>query len=341
MGQLEKYGLYVLVVVIVMILGIAMMGSPGDAAGDGGAPRSELAVLGGQDSPANDGTVDSAKRFSGLFTPTEGGSGDPGHIVFVDPDGIGVTVDGKGDTERPLVPPPGTGDDSKRGSPIVDPAPTVRRHRIAGGDTLSSISARYYGTSRHHQAILDANPGLDARRMPLDKEIVIPPLPVAKAADDPAVIRSGTGEELRNREEPQPVPGPGSGVSRNVRRHRVAAGETLSSIAIRYYGEERHWPRILDANPGLDPNRMKANSELEIPALAVSTAVLRPSPRTAPAGGVLHRIAEGETLSSIARRYYGREGDWQRIVDANPGIDTKRLAIGTEIVVPEVVRPKV
>ncbi|MCC6784701.1 MAG: tail protein X [Planctomycetes bacterium] len=341
MGQLEKYGLYVLVVVIVMILGIAMMGSPGDAAGDGGAPRSELAVLGGQDAPANGGTGDSANRFGGLFTPPEGGSGVPGNIEFVDLGGGGGPVVEKGDAERPLVPPPGPGDDSKRGAPIVDPAPTVRRHRIAAGETLSSISARYYGTSRHHQTILDANPGLDARRMPLHKEIVIPPLPVAKAADDPAVISSGSGngDENRTREEPQPVPGPG--VSRSVRRHRVAAGETLSSIAIRYYGEERHWPRILDANPGLDPNRMKANSELEIPVLATSTAVPRPSPRTAPAGGVLHRIAEGETLSSIARRYYGRENDWQRIVDANPGIDTKRLAIGTEIVVPEVVRPKV
>jgi nucleoid-associated protein YgaU len=40
-----------------------------------------------------------------------------------------------------------------------------------------------------------------------------------------------------------------------------------------------------------------------------------PSPTTET---VVHRVMQGETIDAIARRYYGDEALWPRILDANP-----------------------
>ena len=43
----------------------------------------------------------------------------------------------------------------------------------------------------------------------------------------------------------------------------------------------------------------------------------------------------GENLIRIARWYTGSEKNWQRIVEANPAIDPKRIKIGDSILIPE------
>jgi type II secretory pathway component GspD/PulD (secretin)/nucleoid-associated protein YgaU len=57
---------------------------------------------------------------------------------------------------------------------------------------------------------------------------------------------------------------------RPVARHRVQAGETLQSIARRYYGSERFAPALWDANRGLvtTPSSLKPGMDLEIPAVS-------------------------------------------------------------------------
>jgi nucleoid-associated protein YgaU len=53
-------------------------------------------------------------------------------------------------------------------------------------------------------------------------------------------------------------------------QHTVAAGETLSHIALQYYGSaaKELWMRIYTANQaaiGADPNRIRAGQVLNIP----------------------------------------------------------------------------
>jgi nucleoid-associated protein YgaU len=75
-------------------------------------------------------------------------------------------------------------------------------------------------------------------------------------------------------------------------------------------------------------------------------------PRTAPvlgdpsAGGqvlgggdpdAVHVVQRGETLSSLARRYYGDAGKWRVIYEANRrtiGHDHNRLLVGMQLVIP-------
>ncbi|MBR9980738.1 MAG: LysM peptidoglycan-binding domain-containing protein [Desulfatitalea sp.] len=67
-----------------------------------------------------------------------------------------------------------------------------------------------------------------------------------------------------------------------------------------------------------------------------STSALEPgSPSARTAVSFVHQVNAGETLGMIARWYTGREGNWRRLVAANPGIRPERLQIGTRIHIPE------
>ncbi len=62
---------------------------------------------------------------------------------------------------------------------------------------------------------------------------------------------------------------------------------------------------------------------------AKSTAAPAKSGRT-------HVVAKGETLSSIARKYYGDASKWKVIFNANRNriADPNRLAVGTRLIIP-------
>ncbi len=51
------------------------------------------------------------------------------------------------------------------------------------------------------------------------------------------------------------------------RTHVVQSGESLSRIARLYYGEPTAWRRIVDANEGLEPDRVREGQSLTIPPL--------------------------------------------------------------------------
>ena len=52
------------------------------------------------------------------------------------------------------------------------------------------------------------------------------------------------------------------------RLHVVEKGETLGKIARRYYGNADAWRRILDANPSVDPKRIRPGQALVVPVSA-------------------------------------------------------------------------
>jgi nucleoid-associated protein YgaU len=136
--------------------------------------------------------------------------------------------------------------------------------------------------------------------------------------------------------------------------HTVASGETLSSIAKRYLGSENAWRTIAKANPTVDPTAMKIGTKLKIPAResgsagtvasssggssgGSATTAARTTSSTSGASGDLHTVASGDTLASIARRYYGNSKYWQRIYDANRsviGSDPAALKIGQKLSLP-------
>jgi LysM repeat protein len=67
---------------------------------------------------------------------------------------------------------------------------------------------------------------------------------------------------------------------------------------------------------------------------AVAAAVAKSSP--APAAPRSHTVAGGDTLAGIAKKYYGKSGEWPKIAEANKDVlpDPKKLKIGTVLKIP-------
>ena len=78
-----------------------------------------------------------------------------------------------------------------------------------------------------------------------------------------------------------------------------------------------------------------SNTALAAPASAPPVTRSAPVAPVAPrAMGTDYRVASGDTLSSIAQSWFGREQDWPLILKANPDLNPDRLRIGQSIVLP-------
>ena len=60
---------------------------------------------------------------------------------------------------------------------LVEPAAYPKQHTVASGDNFSTISQRYYGTSKHFKHVADANPQFDPRRLNIGDVLTIPAPP--------------------------------------------------------------------------------------------------------------------------------------------------------------------
>ena len=60
-----------------------------------------------------------------------------------------------------------------------------------------------------------------------------------------------------------------------------------------------------------------------------------PAPKAAPAAR-LHKVVAGDTLSKIAKKYYGNANDYMKIFNANKNIlkDPDKINVGQELIIP-------
>lgn len=130
-----------------------------------------------------------------------------------------------------------------------------------------------------------------------------------------------------------------------VKSHTVASGDTMSSIAEKYYGDKNKWQAIAKANPLVDPSAMKVGTKLTIPAATTDApkpvnvpAPTTPASTATATGEKIHVVASGDTLAALARTYYGNPGLWETIYDANKktiGDDPEALKVGMKLTIPK------
>lgn len=132
----------------------------------------------------------------------------------------------------------------------------------------------------------------------------------------------------------------------STRTHEVAAGETLSAIAEKYFGDPNLYPLIEKANPRLDARRMKVGQKLLIPDREApppgQAQQQAPAQSQAPAAtGLtadgLYEVKPGDTLARISTRLFGREALWEEIYKLNQdliGPDPARLKVGMKLKMP-------
>lgn len=110
--------------------------------------------------------------------------------------------------------------------------------------------------------------------------------------------------------------------------YTIRAGDTMSSIAEQWFGDETMWALIAKDNPWVDPSRMQIGQKLRLPHKdAVLEPAPQPKPKAAPPAAVdkaSYTVRSGDTLARIARDLYGDVAKWRAIFEAN------RKAIGSD-----------
>jgi nucleoid-associated protein YgaU len=111
--------------------------------------------------------------------------------------------------------------------------------------------------------------------------------------------------------------------------YRAVQGDTFGTIAAKFLGESTKWTVIAQANPLLDPNRLRAGTIVRVPVDPKNIQGVEN-----PQGYELYTIQANDTLSEIAKKVYGKTSLWGVIAAANPDVDPKRLKVGATLKIP-------
>ncbi|MGF0319178.1 alpha/beta hydrolase-fold protein [Nocardia fluminea] len=146
----------------------------------------------------------------------------------------------------------------------------VRTHTVVTGETLPMLALRFYGDAELHSLIATASGITDPDHMDAGRQLIIP----------------------------------------DYTRYEVLAGDTLSQIALRFYGDAAISPLIATANAITDPDHMDPGRQLVIPDLT------------------RYEVLAGDTLSQIALRFYGDAAISPLIATANTITDPDHIETG-------------
>ncbi len=131
--------------------------------------------------------------------------------------------------------------------------------------------------------------------------------------------------------------------------HKVVSSDNLVELSKKYYGDGTKWRRIHEANKNKipNPNNLYIGLELLIPDITVlekrdddrfyeNLSGREPDEEVFTTTGT-HIVRHGDTLFSIARRYYGDTAMWDKIYDANEDtiVHKRLLEVGQTLIIPE------
>ena len=119
----------------------------------------------------------------------------------------------------------------------------------------------------------------------------------------------------------------------------VQPRDTFSSIAVKTYGDESKWFDIAQANPTVDPTRLRVGQELKLPAIETLLVHNEPVP-DGPDGVKSYTIRPGDSLSTVANKFYGDPTLWRTIFNFNRdkiGNNPNAIQAGMNLKVPPLV----
>ncbi len=131
------------------------------------------------------------------------------------------------------------------------------------------------------------------------------------------------------REIPKAIP--------RTRTHAVAPEDNFSTLAERYYGSQSYAGFLVQANPNVDPRRMKIGSRITIPPLSPAGVGAPARSGAREVGTRRYYVQEGDSLYAIADAKLGTGARWNEIYELNKaaiGADPSRLKVGVPLTLP-------
>lgn len=267
MGQLEKYGLYVLCLVIFLILGVTLWSDPAPPARKQDAQTPMRAANPVTPSPAP-AVEPKAVDISGLLQP-EAKQDDPKkNAPVADAPKADATKTG----EKPEAP------NGAASDPVVPPVgeSKVTTYKVQTGDTFESIARSKLGDAKRQTEIAKLNPTVKPNRMRVGQDLVLPGAKPAGKATDPAidasVEKSATAKDAtakvvdvkakdaKSADAKEPTKEAGAD-----RSYVVGKGDTFGRIAQTQLGSAKRIDEIRELNPNVDPTRLRVGQRIKLP----------------------------------------------------------------------------
>jgi membrane-bound lytic murein transglycosylase D len=164
-----------------------------------------------------------------------------------------------------------------------------RYHKVAPGDTLSSVASAFHAS---RQAIVQANNLDGIESLPVESELIIPVAPGKHPADEIASYsRRATSYKVRKGDTVQTVADNFGVPPSMVRRWNHLEGDSVRGRRVLYV----HLPIAPDTNESRQVVAAKSKSKNKLQATTAKPVVHHPV--------VHHKVQRGETLSSIAKSH--------------------------------------
>ena len=206
------------------------------------------------------------------------------------------------------------------------PFPVLLVGRRPGAGDVAAVIRRREGAAAPATELVAATGGSSARPVQAPTpEVAAAPQLAAAAAASPT---------------PEPEPETGTGTGLEPATYTVQKNDTLGGIARSLYGSATAWQRLARANPLVDPARLKVGQVLRLPddtPLTPAATDAAFADLEAPEPAVAHRIRAGDSLSTLASRYYGDSSLWRLIFRANRdqiGNNPNALRVGMDLKIP-------
>ena len=120
------------------------------------------------------------------------------------------------------------------------------------------------------------------------------------------------------------------------RLYTINPGDTLSDISLAWFGTSLRWQDILDANPGLNPKRMRVGHRITLPAKLQPASPGRRVASAPPKGDLpgIYTVRSGDSLTTIAQYKLGSMRQWRLLWEMNRdviGSDPDNLKVGMHL----------
>jgi tetratricopeptide (TPR) repeat protein len=118
--------------------------------------------------------------------------------------------------------------------------------------------------------------------------------------------------------------------------HTIKPGESLSMVAKIYYGDYKKFPIIAEFNNLADATQITVGQKIKVPEIEGVPLLTKTKEIETGKRYIIHTIKPGESLSMVAKTYYGDYKKFPIIAEFNNLADATQITAGQKIKVPEI-----